>query len=117
MQARDNSIAQFNRLVQAYKDLEEKNKKIIKDTNDINNAITNLKNNIKTSLEASAPRIATEIAARLPKGSKINYEEIVRKVKEAMNEAKDYLESIPPDVAEILSPDVIIPALVIPDEE
>ena len=31
-----------------------------------------------------------------------------------MNEAKDYLESIPPDVSEILD---VIPAVVIPDEE
>ena len=41
--------------------------------------LINLKNNIKTSLEASAPRIATEIASRLPEGSKINYEEIEEK--------------------------------------
>src|SRR5437868_7984263 len=99
MQAHDNSITQFNRLVQAYKDLDEKNQKLVKDTNDINNIITNLKNNIKTSLEALAPRIATEIASRLPEGSKINYKEIVRKVRKAINEAKDYLESILLDVA------------------
>ena len=42
-----------------------------------------------------------------------HYEEIVRKVREAMNEAKDYLESISPDVAEILD---IIPT-VVPDKE
>ena len=94
-------------------ELNEKNQKLIKNTNDINNAITNLKNNIKTSLEASAPRIATEIALKLSEGSKINYEEIVKKVREVMNKAKDYLESISPDVAEILD---IIPT-VVPDKE